>query len=190
MIVDRYRKRAYFPRTDKGSREITYRASFRQATRTVTKALISKKTQRVIYWEHEAFWFGFEMFAGTWALRILPGYVFTTDGDRALLYHKRVGALATKKAARDYNQQVLNDLVFWAWTLSEGQDKICVNTGGPVNIEISGGLTSCELAMPAGTEEDLSAEYEKLADEELEEIEREIADESELREGTSDVNDD
>ena len=189
MVVDRFRKRAYFPRTDKGPREITYRASFRQATRTVTKAVISKKTQRVVYWEHEAFWFGFEVFADAWALRILPGYVFTTDGDRALLYHKRVGALATKKAARDYNQQVLNDLVFWAWIFSEGKDKISLPTSGPSNIELFGSLASCELAMPVGTDEDLSHEYTELADEELEEIEREIADEAErdLQEANSDA---
>lgn len=179
MVVDRYRKRAYFPRTDKGSREITYRASFRQATRTVTKAVISKRTQHVVYWEHEAFWFGFEAFANTWALRILPGYVFTTDGDRTLLHHKRVGALATKKAARDYNQQVFNDLVFWAWIFTEGKETASLSTGGPSDIELMGSLSSCELAMPVGTDEDLSYEYTEQTDEELEEIEREIADEAE-----------
>jgi len=189
MIVDRHRKRAYFPRTDKGSREITYRASFRQATRTVTKAVISKRTQRVVYWEHEAFWFAFESFADIWALRILPGYVFTTDGERALLYHKRVGALATKKAARDYNQQVLNDLVFWAWIFTEGEEKVSLATSGAVNVELLGNLASCELPMPIGTDDDLVHEYLELADEEVAEIENEIADEAEaeLQEAEQDV---
>jgi hypothetical protein len=44
--------------------------------------------------------------------------------------------------------------------------------------------------MPVGTDEDLSHEYTELADEELEEIEREIADEAErdLQEADSGAN--
>jgi hypothetical protein len=108
LIVDRHRKRAYFPRTQSGPREIAYRASFHQAKRTVTRPFVSRETERVLYWEHEAIWFGFESFGNTWALRILPGYVFTTDGEQMLLHHTRVGALAPKKATRDYNLQVHN----------------------------------------------------------------------------------
>jgi hypothetical protein len=142
-----------------------------------------------VYWEHEAFWFAFESFADSWALRILPGYVFTTDGERALLYHKRVGALATKKAARDYNQQVLNDLVFWAWIFTEGEEKVSLSTNGAVNVELLGNLALCELTMPIGTDEDLVHEYLELADEEVAEIESEIADEAEaeLQQAEQDV---
>jgi hypothetical protein len=179
LNVDRTRKRAYFPRTDKGPREITYQATFRHATRTVTKPFVSRKTQRTLYWEHEAFWFGFAYFNGAWALRLLPGYVFTVDGRSKLLHHSRVGALATKKSARDFNQQVLNDLVFWTWVLSDGADSFLLGTGGEQAIHIRGALLACELTTPLGSMDDIRHEATALADQELAEIEEEIAEAAE-----------
>lgn len=179
LIVDRSRKRAYFPRKDGAAREVKYQASFRQATRTVTKPVISKKTGRTVYWEHEALWFGFEYFGGTWALRILPGYVFTIDGEENLLHHTRVGALATRKAARDYNLQVHNDLVFWAWVLAGGQDSFSVSTGADAPVLIRGTVSSCELAMPIAAEADFRPEPPRWQELELQELENEIAEAAE-----------
>lgn len=145
LVVDRYRKRAYFPRTNEGAREITYQASFRKATRTVTKPYLSKANQKVLYWEHEAIWFGFERFGTEWALRILPGYVFTNDGREELLYYKRIAVLATRRAARDFNIQVYNDLVFWTWVLSGGRPEWDLDTGMEMPINLKGTLESCDL---------------------------------------------
>ena len=149
LIVDRFRKRAYFPRTREGARELTYQASLRKATRTVTKPYLSKINQRVLYWEHEAIWFGFERFGIDWVLRILPGYVFTSDGREKLLQHRRISALSTRRAARDYNLQVHNDLVFWTWVLSRENPQFEMSTGGRFPIVISGSLASCELEATA-----------------------------------------
>lgn len=184
MIVDVERKRAYFPRTATGPREIRYQASFRQATRTVTKPFISRTTQRVLYWEHEAIWFGFERFGPTWALRVLPGYVFTVDGTEHLLEGRRVGALATRKAARDFNQQVLNDLVFWTWVLGGGKDSFEINAGSTVGISIITGLANCELEIPA--EADLPFIPAQVKDRfTLESLEQELAEEAEAEMGNS-----
>jgi SIR2-like protein len=176
LVVDRYRKRAYFSRTRAGPREMTYQASFRQATRTVTKSIISKTTQKVLYWEHEAIWFGFQLFGDTWALRLLPGYVFTTDGGVNLLHHSRVGALSTKRAARDYTLQVHNDLVFWTWVVTAGRESVSIPTGTETPVLLGGALSSCELAMPIAAEVRLEAEeLGKRQDLEIAEIEDEIA---------------
>ena len=184
LIVDVDRKRAYFPRTTDGPREIRYQASFRQATRTVARPFISRNTQRVLYWEHEAIWFGFERFASTWALRILPGYVFTVDGAERLLEGRRVGALATRKAARDFNQQVLNDLVFWTWVFGGGRDSFEIETGAQAGISVLTALSSCELEIPA--EADLQFQPAKAREHaDLEALEKEIAEEAEVELGSS-----
>ncbi|MHB8655583.1 MAG: ATP-binding protein [Terriglobia bacterium] len=183
LVVDSDRKRAYFPRTSEGPREIRYQASFRQATRTVTKPFISRSTQRVLYWEHEAIWFAFEFFRSTWALRILPGYVFTVDGREELLHHRRVGALATRKAARDFNQQVYNDLVFWSWILAKGEHSFSIWTGGQPISTLSS-LASCQLEVPS--EADLP--FHPLPSRmhfDIENLEKEIADETEADLGGS-----
>jgi hypothetical protein len=124
LCIDKKRMRAYFPRTEEGPREITYQARVRQATRTIVK-------QKPRYWEHQSFWFRFERFDDTWALLILPGYVFTINGWRNLLDGDRVNVLSTKRASRDYNNVVHNNLVFWTWILSGGEQGIFSLKMGP-----------------------------------------------------------
>lgn len=131
LIVDKRRKRAYFPRTQEGNREITYQSRLRRSTRTVAKQIISPTTQKVRYWEHKSFSFSFELFGGTWALHILPSYVFTVNGWRELLSGDRVNILSTHRASRDYNNTVHNDLVFWAWVLSGAEQGSFVLCTGP-----------------------------------------------------------
>ena len=123
LIVDKKRKRAYFPRfsADDGRRVITYQSRVRRPTRTVTKPIISSASGKVRYWEHESFSFLFEQFEQSWALQIVPGYVFTINGVARLLEGEKVNRLSTKRASRDYNNQVHNDLVFWSWILSGGE---------------------------------------------------------------------
>jgi hypothetical protein len=172
LIVDKKRKRAHFPREEGGPREITYPARLRRATRTVTKPIISKSTQKVSYWEHRAMRFGFERNGETWALQILPAYAFTVDGYRKFLTGQRVGRLATRRASRDYNQHVRSDLVFWSWVLSGGQDTFALDAGAEVVLRSS--LPSREvrdLVLPPDVEEpDMDAQARK----ELRELEEEL----------------
>ena len=119
LWVDKDRMRAYFPRTDEGPRRIKYQARLRRATRTVVKKIRN-------YWEHKSFRFRLERFGDVWALVMLPGYVFTTDGKLDLLEGKVVNRLSTKREGRDYNNIIHNDLVFWTWVLSRGKHSIFV----------------------------------------------------------------
>jgi hypothetical protein len=116
------RLRAYYPSLDGSPREITYRGLFKQATRTVAKPILSRATQKVIFWEHKAVGLRFERFADKWCLALLPGYVFTVDGDQTPIESERIGPLSTRRAARDYNPSVLHDLVFWSRILAHGSE--------------------------------------------------------------------
>jgi nucleoside phosphorylase len=136
LIIDKYRRRAYFPRTEEGNRSVTYQARLRRSSRTVTKPVISPTTQKIRYWEHQSFSFSFERFADTWALQILPSYVFTIEGWREFLSGERVNILSTKRASKDYNSKVHTDLVFWSWVLSSGQQGGFTLRMGPTREEL------------------------------------------------------
>lgn len=120
MLVrfEQNRLRAYYPSNDGNPKEISYKSAFRQSKRTVAKPIVSRTSGKVVYWEHKAVSLRFERFASTWALSLLPGYVFTMDGYSQPIASERIGPLSTRRAARDYNPTVLHDLVFWSRMLS------------------------------------------------------------------------
>jgi predicted HTH transcriptional regulator len=120
LIVDPKKRRAYFPRTEQGEREISYQARVKRAKRTVVRPRLAANKEKVRYWEHKAFYYAVKKFGNEWGLFVEPTYVFTLDGGKVLLAPNKVGRLATKKASRDYNLSVLNDTVFWMWILAKG----------------------------------------------------------------------
>jgi NAD-dependent SIR2 family protein deacetylase len=121
---ERGRIRAYYPADNGKAREISYRSAFRQSRRTVAKPIVSRSTGKTVYWEHRAVSLRFERFDEDWALSLLPGYVFSLDGDSRSIPSERVGPLSTRRAARDYNPTVLHDLVFWARMLSNSAESL------------------------------------------------------------------
>lgn len=139
LYVDNRRRRAYFPkdREAEEKRYVSYKARLKRSTRTVTKPIVSSFTQKIRYWEHQSFTFELEQYSGTWALTLLPGYVFTTDGFRDLLEGERVNILSTKRASRDYNSKVHTDLIFWTWILSSGKQGDFRLLMGPTEYEIN-----------------------------------------------------
>jgi hypothetical protein len=181
LMVDMRRKRAYFPRTEEGPHEVTYKALFRRASRTVAKPIISRTTQSVRYWEHKAFRFHFGRFGEDLALHILPGYVFTFNGWRGILEGPRVTKLATRRASHDYNIQVHNDLYFWTSVLANGEKQINLDTGADDPSGVNGRIVL--KASPASFEaRNVAANAESDEDEmytnllgEMREIEEELA---------------
>jgi nucleoside phosphorylase len=139
LTVDIRRRRAYFTKHKdiEEKRHITYKARLKKSTRTVTKPVVSSFTQKIRYWEHQSFTFELEQYNGTWAMKILPGYVFTLDGIRDLLEGERVNVLSTKRASRDYNSKVHTDLIFWTWILSNGKQGDFSLQMGPTEYEIN-----------------------------------------------------
>jgi hypothetical protein len=138
-------QRIYFPSDEGEGREISYKARVRRAKRTVTKPIVSKASGVTRYWEHEAVGYRFRRFGEEWGLMLVPGWLFTHDGKRKLLKGPRVGPLTTRRAARDYNPQVANDLIFWLATLTEGQPTRILDddTGA---IELGQKLVAVEVA--------------------------------------------
>ncbi len=125
LRVDTKKKRAYFTKSIDGTpKEISYQGRIKKATRTVAKPRISKTTGKVFYWEHKSIWFSFEKIGETWYFIINPAYVFTIDGIKQLLKSEKVNILSTKKASRDYNMSVHNDLTFWARYISMNNDSV------------------------------------------------------------------
>jgi len=136
LLVDKRRRRAFFARTKEGVRTVAYQARLRRSTRTVVKPILSPTTQKIRYWEHQSFSFGFERFGEAWVLQILPGYVFTRDGEWNFLSGERVNSLSTRRASRDYNNKVHTDLVFWSWVLSGGVQGLFALQMGPTTEEL------------------------------------------------------
>jgi len=120
LIVDPKKKRAYFPKTEDGERVISYQARFKKATRTVVRPRYNAAKDKIRYWEHKAFYYSVKRYGDDWTIIIESSYVFTLDGYKNLFAPLKTGALATKKASRDYNINVLNDLTFWLWALAKG----------------------------------------------------------------------
>jgi hypothetical protein len=116
------RRRAYFGRGDEPEVKVSYQGRVRKATRTVVKARTKRDSDDIVYYEHKAFSFSVMRFGDDWALVISPGYAFTRDGLRKPISRERTNALSTRRAARDFNPSVLQDVSFWLAILSGESD--------------------------------------------------------------------
>ncbi|MUP45648.1 hypothetical protein E0K83_07810 [Gramella sp. BOM4] len=123
LIVDWRRQRAYFPKlNDTENRTVSYHARVKRATRTVAKRIINKKTDELLYWEHKSVNYQIKRFGSDWVLVLLPGYVFSVDGEKWLVKSEKISRLATKRSSIDYNKSVLNDLYFWSNIIAKGEE--------------------------------------------------------------------
>lgn len=118
LIVDETRRRAHFPRGEEPNRTMTYHGRVKRATRTIVKARTKRNSDEVVYFEHKAFTYSITTFGVDWGLLVNPGYVFTRDGHLRYITRERTNILSTKRAARDFNSNVLHDVTFWIACLS------------------------------------------------------------------------
>jgi hypothetical protein len=112
------RRRAYFCRGDEPELKVSYQARVRKATRTVVKARMKRDSGLIAYYEHKAFSFSLMTFGTEWALVLTPGYAFTRDGMRQPIGRDRTNSLSTRRAARDFNSSVQQDVAFWVAVIS------------------------------------------------------------------------
>lgn len=122
LQVERDRRRAYFARGEELERKLSYQGRLRKATRTVVKARMRRDGGDVLYYEHKAMTFSIMRFGPDWALVLTPGYAFTRDGLRKPISRERTTSLSTRRAARDFNPTVLQDVSFWTAVLSGEAD--------------------------------------------------------------------
>jgi hypothetical protein len=118
LQVEYDRRRAYFARGDEPERKLRYQGRLRKATRTVVKARTRRDSDDIVYYEHKAVSFSVMRFARDWAVVLTPGYAFTRDGIRNSISRERTNSLSTRRAARDFNPTVLQDVSFWVAVLS------------------------------------------------------------------------
>lgn len=180
------RLKAYYTSLDGEPREISYRSTFKQARRTVAKPIVSRSTGKVVYWEHKAVYLRFEQFGSSWAMSLLPSYVFTLDGETRSIASERIGPLSTRRAARDYNPTVMHDLVFWSRMLSEEHDdkafrlSLTRQPGGPAAVVDSSIPSfvfqdSLDIGTFEGEEVEFSSDLGEDGEDLQEQIERAVA---------------
>jgi hypothetical protein len=118
LQIEYDRRRAYFARGDEPELKVSYQGRLRKATRTVVKARTKRESDDIVYYEHKAVSFSVLRFGNDWAVVLTPGYAFTRDGLRNPISRERTNALSTRRAARDFNPSVLQDVSFWLAILS------------------------------------------------------------------------
>lgn len=118
LQIEYDRRRAYYARGDEPELKVSYQGRLRKATRTVVKARTKRESDDIVYYEHKAVSFSVMRFGGDWAVVLTPGYAFTRDGIRNPISRERTNALSTRRAARDFNPSVLQDVSFWLAMLS------------------------------------------------------------------------
>ncbi len=130
-------QRLYFPKTEGGERRVSYHGRLRDSARTVVKVRRSRATNEITYYEHHAVRWHFRRFGDDWFLLLVPGWIFTRDGEEDLLHPKRVTSLSTRRAARDYNSNVSAHLYFWASVLvgDDVRDVVLADGSGAVLLE-------------------------------------------------------
>lgn len=122
LQVEYDRRRAYFARGEEPERRLSYQGRLRKATRTVVKARMRRDGSDVLYYEHKAVTFSVMRFGADWAVVLTPGYAFTRDGVQKPISRERTNSLSTRRAARDFNPTVLQDVSFWIAVLSGEAD--------------------------------------------------------------------
>lgn len=120
MQIDFKRKRAHFPRfEEEHERRITYKARYKRATRTVVKARTKRDTGVISYYEHKALSILVAPYGAEWCIILSPGYAFTRNGFGRLIGNELINSLSTRRAAKDFNSNVHNDLAFWQAMLAD-----------------------------------------------------------------------
>lgn len=72
------------------------------------------------FFKHWALSARFQRYGETWGIILRPELYFSTDGITAWT-SERVGSYATRHRSREYNNQYLNNLLFWSFVLSDGK---------------------------------------------------------------------
>jgi NAD-dependent SIR2 family protein deacetylase len=173
LLVYGREQRLYFAKSASGERRVSYHGRLKDSTRTVVKVRRSRTTNEVTYYEHHAVRWQFRRFGDDWYLLLVPGWIFTRDGEEEVLHPKRVTSLSTRRAARDYNPNVSAHLYFWASVLvgDDARDVLLADGAGEVVLERQP-VTAHLAGVPtpaAGEDDDADG-----ADDDLDKLEGEL----------------
>jgi hypothetical protein len=131
-------ERTYFPRTNQTDKEFKVNwFSARTNKAAAAPRIVVKYYEYGLnkFWRHLACHMSFQRFGSDWFLRIVPKYLFTTDGESPC-EGDLAGPYTTKLKAMEHNPQVLNHVLFWADFLAGGKPQITFKLDGHVVLEI------------------------------------------------------
>ena len=88
----------------------------------MVKARNKRDSAEISYYEHKAVSVSALPVGDEWCVVLSPGYAFTRNGYNRLIGNELINSLSTRRAAKDFNANVHNDLTFWLAMLSgDGQ---------------------------------------------------------------------
>jgi hypothetical protein len=128
LVYDRKHRRFYCLPKDGKEWWFSYQSVQQAARRRPAYPSISRASGNVRFWVHQSVRLNLELLGDKWVLKVIPGYVFTRDGERFLTAGE-VGRVATGKKARERNLVVLRHLLFWRDFLSDGDGVITIFPG-------------------------------------------------------------
>jgi transcriptional regulator with XRE-family HTH domain len=180
---DDTRRRYFFPVEEDGKdKQFKWRRAARP--RTVTKHYRDRES-RIIFCRHLAAELPIVRLGERLFLKIMPTWLFTTDGRaNTLMKGRRVGVLAMRWLGRERNVQILYHTRFWAYVLSQGRSVINVRAGDqpflidtqPAFIRLNFGLQHDHLNLEPIVQQ-VADDFDWNEEEVLAQLSRENADE-------------
>jgi hypothetical protein len=151
LLWDKDHRRYYFePDVPGKPKEVPYRPlNVSSTTKHVVWQPITKKTGKPKpYWLHRAVSLRFHKVTSTqWCLSVRPEFRVTKDGFTPIV-SENIGSRVTSKKSRMFNYDLLGEINFWRYFLSEGDPRILLNFGSGSYMAISTTMMKTEVNWP------------------------------------------
>ena len=156
LLWDKGHHRYYFEPDEPGKpKEVPYRPLNVSSTskRVAWQPIIKKTGRPKSYWLHRAVGLRFHKVSSVqWCLSVRPEFRVTKDGFVPIASEK-IGAKVTSKKSRMFNYDLLGEINFWRYFLSNGEPRIILNYGGGSHVLISTTMMQTEVEWPGIPEE-------------------------------------
>lgn len=156
LHLDKKHRRYYFQSNTSGEKkEVIYRPlNQKTASRQAVWQPITQKTgEPKPYWYHLAVALKFiPVSSQHWCLSIRPELRITKDG-LTPLESKKIGGRVTHKKSKLFNYDLLKEINFWRYFLSDGEPRIILSFGKGQQIVVSTTIMEAEIEWPGIPEE-------------------------------------
>lgn len=156
-----YKNKLFFPlKQTVDKRRESWKSRYGASRRTVAAQMFAEQLGHSIYW-HASFSPNFLQIGNNFYLRILPSFLITEDGRRAVHGFKE-GTIITRLSYDKYNISYLNDILFWVHILGNGKNIVIGDyleiESEPVKLQSDVGIMfdipSSEFRLDIGTSDE------------------------------------
>lgn len=151
LNLDKEHKRYYFDQLEQDrERRVTYRPMNRDKSeiKVVWRPVTKKSGEPKKFWYHRAIALSFvQSGPQSWCLALRPEMRVTRDGKMPIAA-RRIGGKVTKKKARMFNIDVLEELNFWRDYLFDGRPRLVTSFGRRGSLVISANFLSAAITWP------------------------------------------